>query len=382
MELDQILTRLAEGAKQALQASATEVCLLNEEGTCLVVAAVSGLPVAVRRQQTIPVGDGHLDKEALSGQPTIISDARDDPRAVNVPEDHCSVLCVPLMHADDPVGTLRVYATAPHRFGTEDIALLMPLADLGAIAIATTRALAEMETLEANTTHFVRVMTHELRSPITAVLSLVRGVLKGYAGELTDKQIDVLERIGRRLDSLERLVDDLLDLAAGRAPESVEEKGPILLNALVSRALLLFEPHAEEKGLEMTLQPCHERLVVWGTEESLHRVFVNLVGNAIKYTPPGGTVTISVRQMDGQAQVEVADTGIGIPPEALPHLFEAFYRAPNAKALDEVGSGLGLTIAKDLVERHDGRIEVESVVGQGTTFTVTFPIHRLTDVNH
>jgi signal transduction histidine kinase len=270
----------------------------------------------------------------------------------------------------------------PNRFGDKDIALLTPLADLGAIAIATTRALAEMETLEANTIHFIRVMTHELRSPISAVLSLVRGVLKGYAGELTDKQIDVLERIGRRLDSLERLVDDLLDLAAGRAPESAEEMGPILLNALVNRALLLFEPRAEEKGLEMTLEPCQERLVVWGTEEGLHRVFVNLVGNAIKYTPRGGTVTISVRQLDGCAQVKVADTGIGIPPEAVPHLFEAFYRAPNAKALDEVGSGLGLTIAKDLVERHNGRIEVESVVGQGTTFTVTFPIHRLTDVNH
>ena len=129
--------------------------------------------------------------------------------------------------------------------------------------------------------------------------------------------------------------------------------------------------------MEITLEPCPARLVVWGTEEGLHRVFVNLVGNAIKYTPSGGTVTITVQQVDEQARVSVVDTGIGIPQEALPHLFDAFYRAPNAKKIDEVGSGLGLTIARDIVEHYGGGIEVESTVGQGTTFAVTLPIHRL-----
>jgi signal transduction histidine kinase len=94
----------------------------------------------------------------------------------------------------------------------------------------------------------------------------------------------------------------------------------------------------------------------------------------VKYTLPGGAVTVLVQQVYGQAQVEVADTGIGIPEEALPHLFEEFYRAPNAKKLDEVGTGLGLAIVKDLVERYGGRIQVQSVINQGTTFTVTFPL--------
>jgi signal transduction histidine kinase len=376
VELEQVLLHLAEGTRQALRANATEVCLLDSEGACLQVAAVSGFPPALQ-QQSIPVECSQMDGEALSGAPVIIADTRDDPRATSVPEDYCSVICVPLLNTDEAIGTLRLYAAEPYFFSADDISLLVSLADLGAAAIVATRTAVELEALDADTNRFIHVATHELRSPVTAALSLVRGVLKGYAGELTERQIDVLERVGLRLDFLAKLVDDLLDLAAGRAAEVVEEGEPVLLNAAVSRVLLLLEPQAEEKGVEITLEPCPTRLVVWGTEEGLHRVFVNLVSNAIKYTPSGGTVAIAVQQVNEHAQVSVVDTGIGIPQESLPHLFDAFYRAPNAKKIDEVGSGLGLTIARDIVEHFGGGIEVESTVGEGTTFTVIFPIHRL-----
>ncbi len=376
MELEQVLTRLADGARQILQADAAAVRLLDEGGTHLTVAAVSGLPTTLRQREPkerITVARSPLDEEALSGRLTVVTDARTDPRAVNVPEDYCSVACVPLVHTGDPVGTLHVYAAAPQCFDGGGATLLMVLADLGAAAVASARALMALEALEASKAHFIRVATHELRSPVAVAQSLVRGVLKGYAGELTDKQTNIFGRISRRLDFLEILINDLLDLAAGKAPELAEEEGPVLLNGSVGRVMLFLQSRAEEKGLDMTLQPCRDRLIVWGTEEGLDRIFVNLVCNAVKYTLPGGTVTVSVRQVEGQAQVEVTDTGIGIPEEALPHLFEEFYRAPNAKALDEVGTGLGLAIVKDLVERYGGRIEVESTVGQGSTFTVTFP---------
>ena len=376
MELEQVLARLVNGARQVLQADAAAVLLLDEGGAHLTVAAVSGLPAAFRQRGPIAVEQSPLDGEALAGQPIIVADARTDPRAVNVPEGYRSLLCVPLMHEGDPIGTLHVYAIAQKRFGEEDAALLMGLADLGAAAIAATCALTALEALEASKAHFIRVVTHELRSPVTVAQSLVRSVRKGYAGELTDKQAEALDRISHRLDFMGRLVSDLLDLAAGKAPELTEKEGPVLLNASVGRAMLIFQPRAEEKGLDMTLQPCRDPLVVWGTEEGLDRIFANLVSNAVKYTPPGGTVTVSVRRVDDQARVEVADTGIGISEEAFPYLFEEFYRAPNAKALGEVGTGLGLTIVNDLMERYGGRIEVESTVEQGTTFIVTFPVYR------
>jgi signal transduction histidine kinase len=304
----------------------------------------------------------------------VVTDALNDPRVELVDKGYGTGLCIPLVHESHPVGTLHVYAIQPAHFCEDDAARMRPLADLGAAAIAATHALKALEAMEASQAQFIRVTTHELRSPVAVAQSLVRNVLKGYTGEMTEKQADVFARISRRLDFLESLINDLLDLAAGKAPELAEVQEPVVLNASIGRVMLLLQPRAEDKGLDMTLQPCRDQLVVRGTEGDLDRIFVNLVGNAVKYTPPGGAVIVSMQQTDGQAQVEVSDTGIGIPEEALPHLFEEFYRAPNAKKLAEVGTGLGLAIVKDLVERYGGRIWVKSAVGQGTTFTVTFPL--------
>ncbi len=380
MELEHVLARLADGARQTLQADAAAVRLLDEEGAHLTVAAVSGLPAAFQQQEPVAVERSPLDEHVLSGRPMIVVDAHSDPRAVNLPGDCRSALCVPLAHEGDPIGTLHVYGWAPQRFGEEDIASLVPLADLGAAAVAAARALNTLEALDASKAHFIRVATHELRSPVAVAQSLVRTVLKGYAGELIDQQSEIFSRISRRLDFLESLINDLLDLAAGKSPELAETCRATALNASVGRAVLLLQPRAEEKGVALTHRACCEELVVWGSEEGLDRILVNLVGNAVKYTPAGGSVTVSLQRVqaaDGLAeeiQVQVADTGIGIPEEALPHLFEEFYRAPNAKALDEVGTGLGLAIVKDLVDRYRGRVEVQSTLGEGTTFTVTFPL--------
>lgn len=374
MELERVLSCLAKGAMQVIEADATTVCLLDEDGDHLAVAAVCGPESVCWPRESVKVDDSPLDQAALSGRPAIVTDSRSDPRATRTPGDFNSIICVGLVHENVPIGTLYAYAEAPRQFLENDVSRLMSLADLGAAAVAATREISTLEALDASKGQFIRVATHDLRSPVAVAQSLVRGVLKGYAGEMTEKQTDVFGRISRRLDFLESLVNDLLDLAAGKSPELAEEEGPVLLNASVGRVVLLFQPRAEEKDVALTLHPCRERLIVWGTAENLDRIFVNLISNAVKYTPSGGSVTVAVRKTDGQAQVEVSDTGIGIPEKALPHLFEEFYRAPNAKASSEVGTGLGLAIVKDLVERYGGRIEVESEVGKGTTFTVTFPV--------
>jgi len=371
MSLSNVLACLADSAAMALRADAAAVCLLDESGTRLSVAAVHGLPAELLDCAPQAIQLCALDREALTRRAAVVADAQHDPLEL-LGKDFRAGLCIPLVHEGHPVGTLHVYATVPERFCEDDVVVLRPLVDLGATAIAATRAMAELEALEASQARFIRMTTHELRSPVVVAQSLVRNVLAGYTGTLTDKQADVFTRISRRLDGLENLINDLLDLAAGKAPELAEE-GPVVLNASIGRVVLLLQPRAEDKSLKMTFQSCRDQLVVRGTEEGLDRIFVNVAGNAVKYTPPGGAVAISVQQVDGQAQVEVADTGIGIPEEALPHLFEEFYRAPNAKKA-EVGTGLGLAIVKDLVERYGGRIQVKSTVGVGTTLIVTFPL--------
>jgi signal transduction histidine kinase len=395
VELDQILLRLADGARQSLQADAAAVRLLGERdkrdatSARLTVAGASGLAdaeaaVVLQQQEQIAIVDSPLDEEALSGRTTIVADARSDPRAATIPEAYRSVLCIPLMHEDTPLGTLHVYAAMPQFFCEDDAARLMPLIELGAAAVAATRAAMALKAQEANKAHFIHVATHELRSPVAVAQSLVRGVLKGYAGKMTDKQTDLFGRISGRLDFLEGLVNDLLDLAAGKAADPTEEEA-VVLNASVARSVLSLQPRAEEKNITLVHRACCEELVVWGTEEGLDRIFVNLVGNAIKYTPPGGSVTVAMQRVEvglGQSdgiEVQVIDDGIGIPEESLPQLFQEFYRAPNAKSSSEVGTGLGLAIVKDLVDRYGGCIEVESAVGQGTTFTVTFPLFEFHD---
>lgn len=342
MDLSQVWNRLAIAAAKILAADTAIIWWPGEGDRLSAVAAcetVTALPLSVPADEAEPMVPGYA-----------------------------SVLCAPLS-----VGRLCVYSLEPRCFTPEEKSRLDALADLGSVVIQAVQALADLERTEAAKTEFIRITTHELRSPITVAQSLIRNILKGYAGPLTEKQRDIFSRVAGRLDFLETLINDLLDLAASRTPELAEKEGPVALNASVGRAALLLQPQAEEKGISFVTRLGREELIVWATEDGLDRVFTNLISNAVKYTPPGGSITISVERIGEQARVQVSDTGIGIPVEALPHLFKEFYRAPNARQF-AIGTGLGLVIVKELVERYKGTIHVESEVNKGTTFTVSFPL--------
>jgi signal transduction histidine kinase len=218
------------------------------------------------------------------------------------------------------------------------------------------------------------VITHELRSPARVTSSLLNVLSRGYAGELNDRQADLVDRARRRIQVLETLVDDLLDLAAGKAdgPDDVA-RGPVSLSEVLHEVCVRYEPLAGQKGLSVQYSGLDDGLIACGDREELDRIFNNLVSNAVKYTQVGG-VEVRMERTDGWVRITVADTGIGIPADALPRLFQEFFRARNAKASRETGTGLGLAIVKDLVERYGGRVEVESVEGMGTTFVVLLPV--------
>jgi len=365
LELSQVAERLAVAAAKILAAEAAVVLLLEKDQPT--VAAVHGVSLKVGARfaaPLLPVGD----------EPVVVEDARADPHGPPLPPGLSAALCLSLRTEEARLGALHIYESRPRQFDAREIDRAQALANLGSAAIQSAQRLAKLERIEADKSQFVRIATHELRSPVAVSQSLVRAVLKEYAGPLTDQQKDVFGRVARRLDFLERLVNDLLDLAAGKAPQLAEQTEPVAVNASVGRAVLLLQPRAEEKGVTLTLHRCCEELAIWATEEGLDRIFVNLVGNAIKYTPPGGRVDVRMERVGQEVRVSVADTGIGIPAEAMPHLFEEFYRAPNARSVEESGTGLGLAIVKDLVGRYGGSIDVQSKVDQGTTFTTSFPV--------
>jgi signal transduction histidine kinase len=149
----------------------------------------------------------------------------------------------------------------------------------------------------------------------------------------------------------------------------------VRLDEIIRQVVERFETSALEHRISLKFQRAGGSAVtVAATAEGLDRILNNLISNAVKYTPAGGRVTVSLSTDDGVALLEVADTGIGIPEESLKHLYEEFYRAPNAKAEVKEGTGLGLSIARDLVIRYGGQISVQSQVGQGTSFVLTFPL--------
>ncbi|MBN1179659.1 MAG: HAMP domain-containing histidine kinase [Anaerolineae bacterium] len=367
MDVSQVSDRLATAAAKALAAEAAAVLLLDDAANRLTVVSAYGVGARVAAP-LLALQDVRASTATTPAQ--MVSE-----EAQRLPEGFAAAACVSFGTAEHPLGALQVYGARAGQFARADVERLQALADLGALSIASAQRLAALERVDADKSQFIRVATHELRSPVAVSQSLVRTVLKGYAGPVTDQQRDIIARISGRLDFLESLVNDLLDLAASKSPGLADDMGPVGVNASVGRTVLLLQPHAEEKDVRLVHRACCEELVVWGTDDGLDRIFVNLVGNAIKYTPSGGEVMVSLgRAQDDQAVfVRVADTGIGIPEESMKHLFEEFYRAPNAKEL-EVGTGIGLAIVKDLTERYGGDIVVESVEGKGTTFTVTFPM--------
>jgi signal transduction histidine kinase len=378
LDLSEVLDRLAEATTRSLGCKAAAICLLDKTGSYLEMVAASGLSEEYTNQAPMQVAGAPIDQEALSGKTVVVADIRQDGRlrdpAVVAAEGIRSIVSTPLSGKTGPIGVLRAYGSALHRFTEDDAAFLRAIAAQGAVAIENAQAYRLLQDLDESKSQFVRMVTHELRSPVQVVTSLLNLLERGYVGDLNHKQADLVERTRRRIERLQALIDDLLDLAAGRADVLAStERGPVSLPHVLREVIGRFEASAHERGLDLCLECPDEIMQVWGDRHELDRLFNNLVSNAIKYTP-AGQVCVRLVEEDGSAQITVADSGIGIPQDALPHLFQEFFRARNAKALEESGTGLGLSIVQDLVHRYGGTIDVHSVKGEGTTFTLMLPL--------
>jgi len=220
---------------------------------------------------------------------------------------------------------------------------------------------------------FIAMVSHELRSPVSAIGQNINLILNGLAGEVTEKQQHLLSRAKERSRGLLDLIGDLLEISKIDAGMALQQKGPLQVEEVVSKVVELMEAEAQTKGVALH-QKVHPSLPpVLGDRDNLEGVFTNLVSNAIKYTPDGGEVRVEVAPEGDYIKTVVADTGIGIPKEDLPRIFDKFYRVKSEETRGIVGTGLGLSIVKSIVEAHLGSISVESEEGKGTVFTVLLP---------
>jgi len=380
LQLEEVLDSIVRRTADAMNVRACSIRLLDETGSRLRVAAVHGLSDSYVKKGDLVLAQNPLVREVLAGRVIAVGDVRTDTRlqyrAQALIEGINSMLSAPLLGKKGPLGLIRAYSTDLGHFADEDATFLAAMASEGSIAIENAMAYRALGQLDEMKSHFVLMVTHELRSPVSVIRSLLRTMTGGYAGELTGEQRDIIGRALHRADFLQALIDDLLDLAAGKNELGLkEERTAVRLDEILRQVVERFETAARESHIALEYRgPGGEGITVYAGTEGLDRIFNNLISNAVKYTPSGGRVSVTLSLAEGSAHVEVSDTGIGIPEESLEHLFEEFYRAPNAKAQVKEGTGLGLAITRDLVTRYGGQISVQSRLGRGTVFAVTLPI--------
>jgi signal transduction histidine kinase len=224
--------------------------------------------------------------------------------------------------------------------------------------------------LDHERSQFIRLVTHELRAPVAAIQSYLRLVLDGYVPP--ERQREIIEKSERRAVEQLALISDLLDLA--RLEEKRDGKTePVDVADVLKKVADLMQARAAEKNLAFRVEVESGLPLVKASPDHVSQLWTNLISNAIKYTPPGGSVMVSLSQNANFIVGEVTDTGIGMTPEQLTHVFEEFYRSEEAKAMERQGTGLGLSIVKHIVESYSGRIWVESEQGKGSKFSFALP---------
>ncbi len=226
---------------------------------------------------------------------------------------------------------------------------------------------------------FVSAVSHELRTPLTSIKGYAAILSAGRLGDVSAVQAEKLNKINVHSDELIKLVNDLLDIArieSGKIGMSIKHS---CLNEIIKSIADLFFPQTDEKNISLQLEMPDDNIMVWMDPSQISRVFINLIGNAMKFTPEQGTITIRVKPGEKFINVEIADSGIGISEADLPRLFDEFYRVDNAINAEKKGTGLGLPLVKKIIEAHKGKIWVTSEVGKGTTFHFTLSIEQIDD---
>jgi signal transduction histidine kinase len=237
------------------------------------------------------------------------------------------------------------------------------------LKIETKRLRVEKDLMERN---FITFVSHEMRSPLVVIRQYIEA-LNEIAGDRFDKDVkEIIERCRKRIQNLEELVEHWLDISRIEDGTFAQQKVSLSLDSIISRSVEEMIPVCRKRGIFLETNIPQKLPPITGDAESLVRVFTNIIGNATKYTPEGGKITVTCQHDEFYINVSIADMGTGIPPDKLPLIFDPFFRC-GGKNEKHSGSGLGLTFCKKIMESHKGCIAVSSKEGEGTTFVLTFP---------
>ena len=355
---------------------------------------VAALPVATE----LTDGLGRLaNTHAGKAEALWITDVEDDPRLSGVPDEDvrmrlgCTAYAgVPMLVGPRLVGWLALHRTDdPHEWTERERSVSEGLAyDLGGAILQALAHQQQVETVarlrevDRVKTEFVSRVSHELRTPLTSIRGYVELLVEETFGAVSDPQTQALDVMARNCDRLLTLIENLLLLSKADSGAGVDEHVALDLSEIMSEVQRAMVPALTGRAIEVTFATVPAPQGVYGNVREIERVVLNLLTNAVKFTPDGGRVDLQVIDGTDEVRIVVADTGAGISEADQPHLFRRFYRSPSAIEAEVPGTGLGLSLAKSIVEAHGGVISVSSVLGEGSTFVVALPRHDAADVSH
>jgi signal transduction histidine kinase len=373
LHLNDLLAMVMAAATELTDTQTASILLLEETTGHLHFAASTGGEIP--EDIIVPLDNSIAGWVVRHGRSVILGNVRTDSRFYATVDKDLqfvteSMLAVPLMANNKAIGALEVINKRDNApYTSQDVALMEVLASQSAVAIMNARLFNQSDLLAE--------IMHELKTPMMAIRSASQLLTRPDLP--ADKHMPLIEMIQRESVRLSNMTKDFLDFArleSGRARIAHE---PVDLTRLIYEIVSIQQPQASTRGIEIDLniandipKPTDDPMVE-GDYDRLKQVLLNLVSNAIKYNRENGRIILGMQRQGRRLAISVRDTGKGIAPEDQEHLFERFYRIPGSENQSE-GSGLGLSIAKKIAEEHDGQIKVESVLDEGTTFTIVLPL--------
>jgi len=388
LELSTVLDSIVSTLKLSINCRACCLFLLDEESQILEIKAAVGVKPKWRKEVRLKVSEGIAGKVVAEAKPLYIPDARRDLNFIPFDPIVRSLLAVPMISKDKVIGALCVDDDRPDAFSSDDGRLLTIAAAQAAVAIENAqlyesskkraeelaKAYDELQALDRLQREFVQNVSHELRTPLTFIKGYVELMLEEAMGELSEPQRNGLQIVVQRADAMTRLINNLLSLQQ----VEMESLRPtrVSLAEVTMMALESAGAAATKAGIVLKAEMPETLPLVWADRNCLGQVFDNLVGNAIKFSPDGGKITVCIREEGEYLRVAVSDTGIGIPGDQLEKIFERFYQVDGSPTRRFGGTGLGLALVKEAIEAHGGKVWAESQSGQGSTFFFTLPVLR------
>jgi signal transduction histidine kinase len=369
LDMKQLMDLVLDAVTDLTDCEAASILFVNKGSGQLHFAAASDR-INLDDKIAVPIESSIAGWVIRHEKPLVLDDVREDGRHFAEIDkltgfETRSVAAVPLSAKRGVIGALEaVNKAGSGHFEDQDLAMLQALAAQAAVSIENARLFQQ--------TDLIAEFMHELKTPLMAITAAGE-ILTRDRKELSTKQQELLEMVERETAHLSRMAQEFLDLARLESGRTHMAHETVDLPSLLTDTVQQQKPQAANRNISIKTVIPADLPTIQGDSNRLKQVFVNLTNNAIKYSDDNGQILIELKALNGEVAIEVADTGPGILPENLPHLFERFYRVPDAEGFTE-GTGLGLTIAQRIIEEHGGRIEVESEIGKGSLFRCYLPV--------